>query len=541
MLQWLMSPNNTVFIEILPEESLQLGVALQLQEVTRAAFRILVNELALEEAAAPNGAPKMAPYTVFGRKRHDPGDDLNNLVQHAARAMVERVSGQIKRLTSKSVYDDLGIAEWRRLKMLTSMLGDYVGDPACRKAGDKAASIMKALETAWNTFVIDDAMNQLLDGDRLSNIDDHRATYVDIQHFQRFELIYNQFNHVQKALCPFMYENIGNKWNQLGATFTHNFQHFNLFRMSIDLFDLLAEVMENNPEFRRMPAWEGVLKLPRDEPMMRYNSARHAFDPDSLQDHVKSFLRPFYGNCVRLDFGIPMNMTWHLLLCLTHNEFKFLPLWAGGNDDGTGGVFEPTLPPADFGPAGPGPAFHTGITVPSDASSTTGSMSSDLRQLRLETGSTIGPGSVDVQDGISTVFNRNKVVADDVSIRSESFTDGGSDFAHVKYAIPADGKPLADALEAAVLDGTLEPSDDNEIYNLEEEDTDEVMTEIGPEDSRSREVTPDCQLSTDFGTTPSMSQSSKQKDVAKAASLSPSTTRSTSLVNDDDDDDLILV
>ncbi|KAF6815458.1 hypothetical protein CSOJ01_03541 [Colletotrichum sojae] len=542
VLQWLMSHNNTVFIEILPEESLQLGVALQLEEVTRAAFRILVNELALEEAAAPNGVPKAAAYTVFGRKRHDPGDDLNNLVQHAARAMVERVSGPLKRLTSKTIYDDLGIVEWKRLKMLTSMLGEHSTDPACCKARDKAASMMVALQNAWETYVVGDAMHQLLDADRLSTIDDHRATYVDIQHFQRFEMIYNQFNHVQKALCPFMYENIGNKWSQQGATFSRKSPHVNLYLMSADLFDLLGEVVNKNPEFRSMPAWEGVLNLKRDEPMMKYNSARHAFDPDWFEGQMKAFLRPFYGNCVRLDFAIPMNMSWHLLLCLTHNEFKFLPLWAGGNNDGTGGVFESTLPPADFGPAGPGPAYHTGITIPSDASSTTGSVSSELRQLRLEGGSTIGPGSVDVQDGISTVFNPNKVVVDDVSIRSESFTDGGSDFANAKHAIPADGQSIADALvDATVLDGTPEPSDAGMVFGPDEDDMDEVMTEIGPEDSRSREATPEYYLSTDLATEPANSQSSKQKDAALADALSASTARSTSSLDDDDDDDLVLV
>ena len=38
-------------------------------------------------------------------------------------------------------------------------------------------------------------------------------------------------------------------------------------------------------------------------------------------------------------------------------------MWAGGLDDGTGGVFEEDIPFAEKGPVGPCPVFHTGPTV----------------------------------------------------------------------------------------------------------------------------------------------------------------------------------
>lgn len=57
------------------------------------------------------------------------------------------------------------------------------------------------------------------------------------------------------------------------------------------------------------------------------------------------------------------------LLCLGEDEYKYLPLWANGLNDGTGGVFEEAIPPAERGGAmGPGPAYHTGSTVNSRAS-----------------------------------------------------------------------------------------------------------------------------------------------------------------------------
>jgi len=52
------------------------------------------------------------------------------------------------------------------------------------------------------------------------------------------------------------------------------------------------------------------------------------------------------------------------LVCLDQSEWKYLPLWAGGNDDGSGGVFDDSVPFAEAGvsAAAPGPGFHTGLS-----------------------------------------------------------------------------------------------------------------------------------------------------------------------------------
>lgn len=540
-----MSPNNTVFIEVLPEESLQLGVTLKLTDITRSAFRILVNELALEEAAGSSNTPKAAAYTVFGRKRRDPGDDLYNLIQHAARAMVERVSRPVNLLVSDTIYDDLMVPEWLRLQKLIGMLESRPDDLDSRWAKISAVSLAGALKKLWKKHVVHNLLQKPLDADVLTKIDDHRATYVDIQHFNRFEFIYNQFNNVQKALCPFMYECVGRKWNYIGCGFTQSSTQPNFYRMAGDLWQILQKILMDNHEFVRDPAWQEVLNLQRYDPNDRderltledmISGSHNAFDPKVFEDTLHPFLRPFYDECSRLGLEIQMNMTPHLLLNLHQDELKFLPLWAGGNDDGTGGVFEPSLPPADYGPAGPGPAYHTGITIPSDASSTAGSVSSVLRDLRLGGGSTIGPGSVDVQDGISTVFNPNKVVADDISIRSESFTDGGSDYGNARFAVLADGQSIADAVGAVVLDETPDRSDAGTSATLEDgDDLDEVMTEMGPEDSISREATPEYVVAGSGA----YKQPSLHEGKQSAPAPSAKSAASSSLL--DDDDDLVMV
>lgn len=59
-----------------------------------------------------------------------------------------------------------------------------------------------------------------------------------------------------------------------------------------------------------------------------------------------------------------------ILTCLTKNEYQYLPLWAGGNDDETGGVFTdqdiPIMVSGGF--SAPGPRVHTGGLASTDDS-----------------------------------------------------------------------------------------------------------------------------------------------------------------------------
>jgi hypothetical protein len=151
---------------------------------------------------------------------------------------------------------------------------------------------------------------------------------------------------------------------------------------------------------------------------------------------------------VRFDIEPPLNMTRHMLLTLDNNELKFLPLWAGGCNDDTGGVFEAELPPASWGPNGPGPAYHTGNTIPS-TSSVSGSLAHEFSTMKFK-GSTV-VGSLDAQDSISTVFAPGHVIADNVSIASESFdADEPENYQEARFVIPADHQDTGRAVDMMV-------------------------------------------------------------------------------------------
>ncbi|TGJ84910.1 hypothetical protein E0Z10_g3822 [Xylaria hypoxylon] len=70
---------------------------------------------------------------------------------------------------------------------------------------------------------------------------------------------------------------------------------------------------------------------------------------------------------------VNIERTGPLVVGLSDEEFKFLPLWAGGLDDGTGSVYQTKIPDAEHGfPIGPGPSFCTGETIPDDQTVTSG-------------------------------------------------------------------------------------------------------------------------------------------------------------------------
>ena len=68
--------------------------------------------------------------------------------------------------------------------------------------------------------------------------------------------------------------------------------------------------------------------------------------------------------------SIELRLT-NTLVSLTDAEWKFLPLWAGGNDDGSGGVFNDDIPLSHDGFATAGPKVRTGSGSTSSSSEDT--------------------------------------------------------------------------------------------------------------------------------------------------------------------------
>lgn len=115
------------------------------------------------------------------------------------------------------------------------------------------------------------------------------------------------------------------------------------------------------------------------------------------------------------------------LVCLAESEWKYLPLWAGGNDDGSGGVYIDQPDTADHGFSSPGPDIHNGtpatsIKSPSELDFDNFEIISDHSSAT----STLNTSMVNNR-GFSDRMRRNRVYAADSadasSHQSSAFTD----------------------------------------------------------------------------------------------------------------------
>ena len=91
------------------------------------------------------------------------------------------------------------------------------------------------------------------------------------------------------------------------------------------------------------------------------------------------------------------------LVCLQDEEMKFLPLWAGGNDDGSGGVYNDNVPIAYAGFSTAGPGVHTGVDSSAASSS----------EFEMVDGQTTVRSSTVVNDGYGDGLDRRRVYETD--------------------------------------------------------------------------------------------------------------------------------
>ena len=89
------------------------------------------------------------------------------------------------------------------------------------------------------------------------------------------------------------------------------------------------------------------------------------------------------------------------LVCLEDSEWKYLPLWAGGNDDESGGVFDDQIPLAHAGFSTAGPRVHTGVG--------SSAASSEFEVVSNQTDGSTHHTSTVVNDGFTDTMDRRRV------------------------------------------------------------------------------------------------------------------------------------
>ncbi|KAK4155795.1 hypothetical protein C8A00DRAFT_13171 [Chaetomidium leptoderma] len=396
--QWLVAAPNTKFIEICPERAFQLAYGLKIPSVLIAAFRILVNELAIDYASS-NPMPGRPQLTWAQRRRDDYGDYPSDPIEYASRAFADRMNDTLRMLQSHTVFGRLPIRipEWDKLKYYGTLIASTFAPDSPLEA--TYHTLIAALLSAFQEWINKSLNIKCFSGSFGSRIDDlteaQRRHYIPAAEYRSLFGLYSDLNPTQRLLTPFF-------WNRLslvepgvdfiatiyrGKPISRHAQNFNLeLRRAIADGSIVPD--PNHTAIAHPAIAHGVAAFA--DANMSIADRRLIFDPAdfhyALSNAVKqlcvrmgSFRRDSFhsttyttataattttgGDGGEPESGIPFFLSDHLTLALDENELNYLPIWADGLDDGSGGVFQDVIPEAEMGPSEPGPGYHTGYTT----------------------------------------------------------------------------------------------------------------------------------------------------------------------------------
>lgn len=115
------------------------------------------------------------------------------------------------------------------------------------------------------------------------------------------------------------------------------------------------------PGYKELNGNGGVQQDLEDlEPMKNYFRTNF-FDLELFFNQAQGYIDAFAMNKLRSSDHLELGII-NTLVCLEDSEWKYLPLYAGGNDDGSMGVYNDDLPTADHGFTTAGPEVHDGST-----------------------------------------------------------------------------------------------------------------------------------------------------------------------------------
>ncbi|KAJ8122404.1 hypothetical protein ONZ43_g1393 [Nemania bipapillata] len=186
VLSWLIAEPNQNFIDINPEEALNISWMLQLPAVARVAFRVLVVERAVDILGMNmTGDTNRQRLSVFGRPRGTVGEEPETCIQHAAQRLGQRVEELLTRLKSDDVHTFLGISEWP----------DDNPD-MCRRLRNYIHRIVELAEVKPIGFGCD-----------MTLYDKNRSRYAPVTDFVPTKIVYQAFTSAQRILTsPFWCE-----------------------------------------------------------------------------------------------------------------------------------------------------------------------------------------------------------------------------------------------------------------------------------------------------------------------------------------------
>ena len=488
IISWLRAHPNTYFIEVLPEVALKVADGLQCEQLCRDTFAILVGEEALGNIRrCRDGGPRVG-YSVYGRKQDDLPETYQTRVEYASKAFLERISTLVQNLVGAKMDWLAEVAEFQKLLsidqsdlgsskiliLLKDSLKAYV-----RGAIYKAlcAKLLKAPNAKDSMYGDDDlyptstwtnTYNRLIPRERLMTRTFWRALREQDMVWGSSNLDINDYN-VDSTLIPDPEPTDEEKSMLDGGVFTK------VYKAELEtLTSKLGTIFKSHqtPPTGHQGVTGDVMTSDCSEIVINVHNDKFSFEVKEFLNQVQAYLQRLCDIMLESD-GSPLDLgLTDTLICLEETEWKYLPIWANGNDDGTGGVFDDEVPFADGGFSTAGPDVHSGnesSLASSDGYEVIGSQSTDSAHHT----STI------VNDGGSSVLQPS---------RTYTMSDGGESWGTVGTGLHGvEVAPHAVAINTLSSNSpsTISASDDEMIVSLDGDDIDgetkvnwEVVREI---------------------------------------------------------------
>ncbi|GIJ92070.1 hypothetical protein Asppvi_011045 [Aspergillus pseudoviridinutans] len=401
ILSWFYESTNVRFLEIHPEISYRIACGIQCASLCRDTFSILVGEEALLLLANGDEAARLERprVTWHGRLRESLDDTELQRIEYASKSFLDHVINRFVHLMGASMAWLHDLSEFQKVHRF---------QPRSSPEEKAKSQLLTALKDFVRCTLLSPLTGRVPErGNPKASLSsqDHEGypppnfanAYMEMSPAER--IISRTFWHslsleTFSGQCPILSAR-PSVITSLAKIIPQFREQEDWQTNGISRKELIARVVGFNSFYRRFA--RRVFDWDASRPQMTANASRSEssiysapqlqnlpgidlvlpletieFDLDTFFNQVQRYVND-YAKLITLGSSTMFYELTDTLTGLTENEFKYLPLWAGGNDDGSGGVFTddnvPLLETGGF--STPGPAIHTGSTASSVMSHST--------------------------------------------------------------------------------------------------------------------------------------------------------------------------
>ena len=436
LFNWINEGNNTLLVEISPESTYRVACAIHDTELLCDSFSVLVGEEALLLLANSDKTTKSKPpqYSFHGRIREELDDEELQRIEYASKNSMELIIGIFIYLAGTEMawihnlpsvrnilnYTPKSENERTIVSSLIAILKTFTRNHivnVLRKGGltwFPQAGLVKATQGSGQHVNPTRGQGYPVDQEYPSEKTLH--AYGELRLFERLAsrtfwgslitsraLVYNP--------PPVVLDNSDNNLTSIADIAPHlpAFQTQHDAVLKPTPWNEIVQAAENFNALTRTTTTTTTTTTITTNPQPNTttpNTEQAPPDPFSLWEFVAQARGAIDTHSAQLAETRKSGFAYRItdpLTTLADYQYHFLPLWAGGNDDGTGGVYAdqgiPILETGGF--STPGPAIHTGSGSGRSSGACSRSSSVSLIDAR-EAESTVGGASHRPTDGLGS-------------------------------------------------------------------------------------------------------------------------------------------